>query len=388
MSDLRIAIAGAGLGGLTAALSLAKLGYTPEVYERAPELGDVGAGISLSPNASKIFEHLGLGAFLEAEAEEPMVNFTRHYQSYEVLVQMIRDDTRNEYGAPYYQIHRAELHAALVAAVEDIRPGAVKTAKGVKTVNLDGAHPVLEFEDGSTIEADVVIGSDGIRSTLRKQLFADPEPRYTGHMAWRGLADGDKLPDTLTDKNSTVLIGPGQNFVRYPIRHAKLINYIGFARSDSWVEDGWNTPATREEVLEKFAGWHDSIATLVHATPEDRIIKWGLFGRDPLKTFVQGPVALIGDAAHPMLPFMGQGAAMAIEDGMVIARCIAESSSVDEALARYDTARVARTSMVMEESEKGGDRLQQAEPRKLADEPLRNEDTLGLFHYDATTIAI
>ncbi|MEM9289744.1 MAG: FAD-dependent monooxygenase [Pseudomonadota bacterium] len=378
-----LAIVGAGIGGLVAALALAKRGVKAKVYEQAPALEAVGAGISLTPNASRVLEGLGLYDFLIENAEQPSANLTRHYKTWDLLIDIQREDARGEYGAPYYQIHRADLHTALVDALEAEVPDCISTGKALEHIEQDVGGALMRFADGSEAKADIVVAADGLRSVVRKQLFDARAPHYLGQIAYRGLVPRASLDPTWHSDESQNLIGPGAVFVSYPVCRGEVINFVGLAQTDAWVDEGWSTPATKEEILERYEGWHESVADMVNAAPEGALRKWGLFGHHPLPAFCKGSVALLGDAAHPMLPFFGMGAAMAIEDGAVLARCLTELGKPSLALKHYERLRMPRTHMVQSESAKGGERLQSADPDAMNRMTVRNEDSLGLFHYDA-----
>ncbi|MBL0923132.1 MAG: FAD-dependent monooxygenase [Sphingomonadaceae bacterium] len=374
MKGADVAIVGAGIGGLTAAIALQKAGCKVRIYERADRLGDVGAGITITPNAWKGLAALGLGGALEAEADEVPHQAIRQHQSGAPIAEIPRGSvTRQTYGAPYVMLHRADLHKILVDAVRGVDANAILLGQGVN--------------DAAQIDADAVIAADGIKSVVRSRVFADPEPRFTGHLAWRGLVPAERLPASASVPGSVVWAGPGRIFVRYPIRHGALVNFVGLTRSDEWRGEGWSQLAVKDDVLAEYAGWHSDIIDTIQAAEDDTIITWGLFAREPLKHIVEGRIALLGDAAHPMLPFMGQGAAMAIEDGVVLGRAFAGADSVTEALDRYAAARIPRTSFIQQESAAGADRLQ-FEVAKTAQAPSRTEDTLGIFHFDPATAPV
>ncbi len=368
---MKIAIVGAGIGGLTAAIALRRAGHEIAVHEAAPVLGDVGAGITITPNAWKGLASLGLGAALSAAADEVPQQAIRKFDSGAAILDIARGvTTLATYGAPYAMFHRADLHKLLVDAV------------GADTVTLNA--PV---EDVATIDADAVIAADGLKSVVRSTVFGNPPARFTGHVAWRGLVPAERLPPEAAAPGSVVWAGPGRIFVRYPVRHGALINLVGLTRTDQWRGEGWSNRVGMAEWLGEYAGWHDDVTAGIAATTDDSRMAWGLFARDPLPTWIDGRIALLGDAAHPMLPFMGQGAAMAIEDGVMLGRAFAASDTVADAFARYERARKPRTDFIQHQSLLGADRLQ-FEVGQTGLPPAETEDSLGIFHYDPATADI
>jgi salicylate hydroxylase len=388
MSAPRIAIVGAGIGGLTAALAFARQGIVADVYEQAPQLGEVGAGLSLSPNAVKGIWFLGLEDELAQLADEPPVQVTRHYKTGEILIQIDRSDTTERYGAPYLQLHRADLHGLLARALEDAAPGRLHTGRELVALDERDDRVLLSFADGSSASAELVIGADGIKSRIRTSHFAEDAAEFTGYVAWRGLVPGERLAHMQFPPGGSVLAGPGRLFVRYPIRHGALMNYVAFARTRNWEPESWSQTGAVDEVLAALADFHDEVREVVQQTPGQRCHKWGLFAREPVPKWSTARVALLGDAAHPMLPWFGQGAATAIEDGVILARAFADSDSTAEALRRYEAARQQRLDLIYTESMLGGERLAGAEPKKLSAEAPRFEDTLGITTYDPATAAV
>ena len=385
---LDIAIVGAGIGGITAALALQQTGFSPVVYEQAPELGDVGAGLSLSPNAVKALEHLGFGDFLAAQANEPLTQWTHHGETNENLVEIDRHPCRDEYGAPYYQIHRADFHAELVRRFENAGGGSLRLGKTLVDIENDSRNPVAIFDGGERVKADIIIGADGIRSVTRDALFDDRNVEFTGHMAWRGLIPAENLPGFFSEAASHVWVGPGLNFVVYPIRRGAMVNFVAFSKAETWVEESWSAKAEPGALKALFSNWCEPVQTVLTQMKEDQCYRWGLFSRDPLPVLYKGRVGLLGDAAHPMLPYFGQGASSAIEDALIMARCFAASDSADEALKRYNGSRLERVTTLQRESNFGGERLHSLNPYDLRDKPLKNEDALGIFRYDPITAAI
>ncbi len=381
----RIAIIGGGIGGLTAGIALQKVGLEPVIYERAPEFGEVGAGISLSPNAVKGLNSIGLGDFLEATANEPLHQYLFHGLTGEILMDINRKDCRDQYGGPYLQLHRADLMDGLIKAFGQDK---CEMGKALSGLSQDEQHVELRFEDGTTAEADIVIGVDGLRSIIRDILFDTPEPEFSGHVAWRALIDGCKLSPRATERTNVNHIGAGQNLVTYPIRGTKLVNLVALTRADGWVEESWNAKAHPSELAKVFEGWADYVIDAISAIGEDDLYRWGLFIRTPLSQWVKGRVALLGDAAHPMLPYMGQGASSAIEDGVVLGRCFAAAADPVNALSVYENARVERAAFLQAESNVGGDRLQAIDPYFLRDNPPKDEDALGIFKYDPASVEL
>jgi salicylate hydroxylase len=380
-----VGIVGAGLGGLTLALALARLGLTPTVYEAAPALGEVGAGITISPNAGRVLDWLGLGEGVRRLGVQPHTQRIQHWATGEVLREMERGAALEErYAAPYRHLHRADLHALLADALEAAAPGAIRLGAPVTGAEADGT--IMVAGGGRTRHA-VVVGADGVRSAVRAALFPDDAPVFTGQVAWRGIVERAALPPEHRDAPPGIHIGPGRLFLRYPVRGGALVNYAAFVETEGWEEESWTIPSSPDELMGHFAGCDPLVEAVVRATPAGRLFKWALHARDPLETWVAGRVTLLGDAAHAMLPFMGQGAATAIEDGMVLARCLA-AFAPDEALARYAAARRERCAMVQLQSRLMGLQFQGRDPEALGRGPLRNEEALGLFDYDAVTVPI
>lgn len=380
-----VAIVGAGLGGLTAALALARAGRPVRVYEQAPVLGEVGAGITLGPNASRIVEHLGLTEALHREGFVPGIQWTQHWKSGDVLLEFERGpELTRRYGAGYYHVHRADLHRMLTDALAKAAPGAIRLNHRLVEATPDGA---LRFASGETVHADVVIGADGVRSVLRGALFSPDPPHFTGQVAWRGIVPVDELPDDVRTMPPGIHIGPKALFMRYPVRGGTLLNYAAFVELHGWQAESWSIRSTIEELRRHFRKWDPVVGAIIAATPRDQLFKWALHAHAPLPTWTAGRVTLLGDAAHAMLPFMGQGAATAMEDGLVLARCLIEFEP-DEALRRYEAARRDRTTMVQTQSRLLGLKFQGKDPESIGEGPIQNEETLGLFAYDAATVPI
>jgi salicylate hydroxylase len=389
MTHIRsIAIIGAGLGGLTAALALLRAGRQVRVYEAAPVLGEVGAGISIAAGTGRGLASLGIGpALLAASLPVPAVAFA-HYRTGELLAGVYDRGTPRDQGfATARHIHRADLHAILLEAVRAIDPAAVLTGKRLVDAGANGDTAQACFADGSTIHADLLIGADGSRSAVRRALFDQDDPQFAGQIAYRCLVPIDRAAPFMGRGNAVVSIGAARMFHRYLVRGGSLVNVIGIGRSDDWREEGWNTPATTAEFLAAYADFHPDVTGLIAAAPADSLIKWGLFVRPPIARWNNGRVLLLGDAAHPILPFLGLGAALAIEDGVVLARALASTADLATAIDGYHAARLDRVETVRTQTNLQGRIIQSADPDAdgMGASPSQN---VTLFDYDPTTVPI
>ncbi len=342
----KVAVVGAGLGGLTAAIALHQRGFDVTVYEQSQELGEIGAGVQLAPNAIKVLRALGIEKQALRTAFEPKAHVVRNWKTGRITASTeMRGYYHRRFGAGYYDFHRADLHAALVGALPSERIALNAKCTGVRT-NGNGA--VLDFTDGSQVESDVVVGADGVHSVVRDTLFGPQTPRFTGVVCWRGLVPSGELPAGLIGDDMTVWFGPLSSIVHYYVRGGELVNWGAFCRQD-WRTESWKTEGNRDEVLSTYASWHPNINRLVSKT--GRLYKWALFDRAPLDRWSKGCVTILGDAAHPMLPSLAQGACMSIEDGYVLGTALAsDPDNVEQALKRYEAHRLPRATRVQLES--------------------------------------
>jgi salicylate hydroxylase len=339
---MRIAIVGAGLGGLAAANALLARGFDVRLYEQSSELREVGAGVQLSPNAMKVLMKLGLDREVVANAFEPERHVVRSWKSGKVIsATRMKGVYSEQYGAGYYGFHRHDLHAALLAPIPRDRITLNAKCVGVETKS-DSA--VVRFADGKEAGADAVIGADGIHSAIRESLFGRDNPRFTDHIVWRGVVPTGRLPENLIEPDMTAWFGPGSTFVTYYMRGGSLVNWGGFCAAGDWRQESWRVEGDRNEALKTYAGWNPAITALIGNT--DRLYKWALYDREPLKAWTKGRVTLLGDSAHPMLPYLAQGACMAVEDAWALAAMLAERASVEEALKAYEALRLPRTAKV------------------------------------------
>ena len=383
-----IAIIGAGLGGLTAALALMRAGWRVRVYEQAPALGEVGAGISMSVGTGRGLASLGIGpALLAASLPVPAVAFA-HYRTGELLAGVYDRGAPPDHGFDTARhIHRADLHAILLEAVRAIDADAVLTGKRLVDAGQDDHAATARFADGSVVHADLLIAADGTRSAVRRALFDQDAPDFAGQIAYRCLVPQALAAPFMGRGNAVVSVGAARMFHRYFVRGGSLVNVIGIGRSDRWREEGWNTPATNAEFLADYADFHPDVTGLITAAPPASLIKWGLFVRPPIARWSIGRVLLLGDAAHPILPFLGLGAALAIEDGIVLARALAATPDLPLALAAYHAARIDRVENVRTQTLLQGEIIQSADPDRqgMGGSPSQN---VTLFEYDPTTVPI
>lgn len=382
MSRPRILIAGGGIGGLTAAAALAQAGFAVELLEAAPEFGEIGAGVTLSPNAMRGLDFIGCMEQVAAAGVEPKRQRIQHWQDGRALLTLERADARAKYGAPYVYIHRADLHAILV---ETARKAGVTLRAGAQVVSSEGT--AVRLAQGEQVSGDVLVGADGLKSAIRDR-FEPVAAHFTGHVAWRAVVPVTDALRPLVDWPG-IHIGPGKMITRYPVRGSTLLNMVFFARQGGWQDDGWTIPAVHGELREIYAGWEPEAQVMIAAAEAVPHFRWALNARQPLKSWiVDGRVTLLGDAAHAMTPFLGHGAACAIEDAVVLSRALADSATPEEGLQRYQDARIERTTFIQAESNANADRMQGQETDLFGLGELRNEETLGLFDYDCRTVAV
>jgi salicylate hydroxylase len=343
MADVRrVAVVGAGLGGLVAAIALRQRGFEVMVYEQADELGEIGAGIQLSPNATRVLAALGLQDSFAAIAFEPNRHVVRNWKTGSIVsATQMKGVFEHQYGAGYFGAHRADFHGVLVRALpaDCIRLGARCTGL------TQGADRVeLAFADGSKADCDVVVAADGIHSTVRALLHGPDQPRFTGHICWRGLVPTSALPKGLIEPDMTAWFGPFSTVVHYYVRGGELVNWIAQYEQD-WREESWRVETDWREAARAYAEWNPLLTELFSRT--ERCYKWALYDRDPLPRWSEGRVTLLGDAAHAMLPYVAQGAAMALEDGYVVADLLDRNrADPQRALLLYEQERLPRTARV------------------------------------------
>ena len=383
MSDKHIAIIGAGIGGMTAAVTLAKKGVKVSIFEQAPELSEVGAGLTITPNATKGLMYLGLEKQMKEVGMAHKQQGVRHFETGEMIVPLERGEKMLEkYGAYQFQAHRADVHDVLIDELKLHNSNTIYTNHELIDLNEKNNSVELVFSNDETYEVDFVIGADGNRSAVRKIILGDDDPQFAGYVAWRGLVPVELLgEDDFDECGSSAFIAPGRVFARYLVRNGELYNYVAFLATDEWAEEGWAIPSKVDIVMDIFSDYNQQVKNIIAATPANDLFKWGIFAREPVSKWSTKNITLLGDAAHPLEPFMGQGASLAIEDGVVLGRIIEDSESSDEIVSRYEAARIERAHFVTEHSKRAGARFTGIDPEKYTKEEHKNEEELGLFNY-------
>jgi salicylate hydroxylase len=351
----KVLIAGAGIAGLVAGLALLQRGIDVEVFEQASELRELGAGVQLSANGTRVLIALGLEQAMLGIANEPfgkqirLFSTGRTWKLFDLGV-----SSRAIYSAPYWMVHRGDFHRVLVEAFIARAPGKLHLDSRCFGFEEEGGRVSLTFASGERIRGDVIVGADGVHSEIRRQIGGDGKPFFAGVAAWRGLVPMERLPANMQRDVGTNWVGPGGHVITYPVRRGELLNFVGIFEGENWPVESWTERGTREACSGSFAGWNEEIHAIIENL--DVPYKWALLGREPLDRFVVGRACVIGDAAHPTLPFLAQGANMAIEDGMVLARCL-EQFAPEEALQRYQQARLARTNSIVVKSSENAKRF-------------------------------
>jgi len=396
---MRILIAGGGIGGLAAAIALLQRGIDVDVYEQAAELKEVGAGIQISPNGNKVLDALGVFQTLKQVSCNPerkefrLWNTGRAWPMFSLGKAVI-----DQYGYPYLTVYRPDLHKALENRLRELKPDGLHLNCGVTSCGQDAGRAWLTLRDGTTMYGDAVIAGDGVRSVVRNTLWGNTDPEFSGMVTWRGLIPMEALPERMRASVGSTWIGPGGHVVSYPLHGGTIMNFVATIEGKTWTAAGGMEVGTTEECLADFDGWHEDVQTMIKLAPQ--LLKWALMARDPIPHWTQGRITLLGDAAHPTLPFLAQGAVHAIEDGTVLARCIeaASPATLPEALLRYERARIERTSRMVRGATANTERFHSKElaTEVSADQYLQREWSAEpialrydwLYSYDANTVTI
>ena len=373
-------------------------GIDVEVYEQAAELREVGAGLQLSANGTRVFYELGAGEelkWLSCEATGKEIRLWSTGETWKLFD--LGKVSVERYGYPYFTVYRPDLLDVLAVAIRRVKPDAIHL--GAKCVGFAQTvdHVELKLENGKSIFGDALVGADGVHSTIRQALFGPDKPKFSGTMAWRGIVPMERLPPHMARMVGVNWVGPGGHVVHYPLRAGEVMNVVAAVERSDWQIESWSARGTTEELAGDFAGWHEDVQALIRNIPVP--YKWALMVRPPMARWTVGRVTLLGDACHSMVPFLAQGAVMAIEDGFILARALSElGDDVPSCLIRYENARRERTRRAVEGS---ADNIARFHNRALAD-PVQarryvEREWAGqnvasryewLFRYDVTALAL
>lgn len=346
-----ILIVGAGLGGLTAAAVLQQRGHRVRVFEQAPQLGEVGAGIQLSANAMKVLDVVGIRPALLRAGVRPQSWDFRRFDTGELLHRLPLGDAHEDaFGAPYLQLHRADLHAALQQVVlSHDTTGMMLDARAIAITEREDCVQVF-FDGGRVAEADLVIGADGLRSLVRRHVIGDDEPQFTGQVAWRCTVPAERIaPQGFTPDRCTVWCGPGRHAAIYALRVGRLVNFVGCVERPDEGES-WTARRPWAELDADYGGWHPDVRAVIEQVDRDQCFRWSLNNRQPSLRWSSERITLLGDAVHATLPYLAQGAALAIEDAAVLVRALELPLPLPDQLRRYESARAPRAARVVQES--------------------------------------
>ncbi|KIC51334.1 FAD-dependent monooxygenase [Tateyamaria sp. ANG-S1] len=334
-------IVGGGIGGLSAAIALRLRGWTVRVFEQAAALTEVGAGLQISPNGWRVIEALGVAEHLSSAVFEPeAIEMRLGVSGRQVFRLRMKGYARQRWGAPYFHVHRADLVDALAVRLAELAPDAVQTGCPVSGYTRSGD---VRFENGDTQSADLIVGADGLHSVIRRQILGPQSPRYTGNVAWRAVVP---LTDLATPPPPTACVWAGnkRHAVTTWLRAGTMANFVGMVEQDEPAPEGWRIEGDRNDALAAFAGWDPVIVGVIERAPI--LNRWALFDRAPLPLWHDGCVTLLGDAAHPMLPSMAQGAVQALEDAWTLAAVLDGAADTERALGQYFDQRIDRTARI------------------------------------------
>lgn len=386
---MRVIIVGAGIGGLTAAIALRMVGVDDvHVYEQTSALREVGAGVAISPNAVRVLHHLGLARQLGKVGVVSSSMDTRDWRSGALVARVpLAEAAATRWGAPFYHLHRADLHDALREAL-----GNQHITLGARTVAVeeDASSVTVRFADGRDARGDLLIGADGIHSVVREYIAGPDQAIWSRQISWRGLAPASVGRDIGLEVRHHSFWGPRKQFVCFYVAGERMLNWVGNTQSDNdWEHESWSARGAREDVLALYKDWHPEVRALIEGT--EHVFKWALFDRPPLKNWTRGRVSLLGDAAHPMLPYLAQGASQSIEDACMLARCVDQGrENPEHAIEAYAACRQDRTAKIQKAAREMGRAVQSMDPvevqtrnASLSADPMARFD--WIWGYDITS---
>lgn len=342
---MHILISGGGIGGLTAALAFQKRGHRVTVLEQSPQLEEVGAGLQISPNGMRVFGALGVSARVEKDAFRPRAQELRFGKGGgRILSIPLREASMARWGGEYLHVHRADLVDALSGALHDRQADAVQLGRRVVAYSQEADSITAQLEGGGEISGDLLIGADGIHSAIREQMIGPDRPRYTGHVAWRAVVPVSELGAHAPPETACVWVGARRHAVTYRLRRGSLANLVAVVECKEQLIESWTATGAKAQALKDFKGWAPEIQAILEEAPV--LNRWALYDRPPLEKWSDGRAVLLGDACHPMLPFLAQGAVMAIEDAYVLAQTVGAGGVSSAALGKYEATRKPRTSRV------------------------------------------
>lgn len=342
--DLSVAICGAGIGGIAAAVALRQIGCRVTVYERANAFAEIGAGLQIGPNGVAVLDALGLGGPLRAAATRPeRIRIADHKTAKTLMTVPLGLAADRRWKRPYLHLHRADLLSILQ---QKAKTQGVEFRLGCAVSQRYGNR--LVFSDGAEVTADLIVAADGARSTLRSQAWPEQKSHFTGQIAWRALIRADRLGDWSMPAETLLTLGPGKHVVLYRLRQGALINLVAVEDRAEWTEESWSRRGDPDALRARFSGWNTTISHVLEGVEET--FQWGLFELPVLERWGDEPLVLLGDAAHPMLPFLAQGAVMALEDAWGLRDAVSQAETISQALATYQIRRHARATRVQKEA--------------------------------------
>lgn len=377
----KVVVAGGGIGGLTAGIALANRGIEVEVYEQAKAVGEIGAGLTLGPNALKAYEGMGLRSAIEDVSFDSEWQVVRRWNDGAEVSRVNRSGYKDIFGAPYVSLHRADFVDVLA---ENLPSGVLNLgSRAIGAENVaDGA--VLRLADGREIEADLVVGADGVRSAVRSSIIETGEPRFAGTVCFRGLVPYDDVADAIQTKDWTLYVGPERHVIYYMVRRGDVVNFVAHVDADTWTGESWTQEADPSEILNVFEGWHEPLLKLLGSA--ETYYKWALYDRDPIPSWTRGRVTLLGDAAHAMPPFIGQGAGMSVEDAYALAAAVEYTpDDIPAALNRYEELRIERANEKVMRARAGRDKYHLKEswdPKPVGEQNRTGIAHDDIYHYD------